>query len=94
MTFWKEIYPNKILTVNYEDTVADIDNQIQRLIGFIGLEFEDSMLNFHQNKRIVLTPSAEQVRQPIYNTSVNSWQRYGELLAPLQKSLNYTITEL
>jgi hypothetical protein len=50
------------------------------------------MLNFHQNKRIVLTPSAEQVRHPIYNTSVNSWQRYGELLAPLQQSLNYTIT--
>ena len=92
MTFWKEIYPNRILTVNYEDTVADIDNQIQRLIGFIGLDFEDAMLNFHQNKRIVLTPSAEQVRQPIYKTSIDSWQRYGNLVAPLQQALNYTVT--
>ncbi|MEW6999157.1 sulfotransferase [Colwelliaceae bacterium BS250] len=92
MDYWQGIYPDRILTVNYEDTVADVTAQIKRLTSFVGLDFQDSMLNFHQTKRIIMTPSAEQVRQPIYASSVGSWQRYGDALKPLLESLQYKTT--
>ena len=91
MSYWQSILPRKILTIEYEKTVSDLEYQSIKLLKFIGVMYEDSVLNFHNNERIVMTPSAEQVRQPIYKTSINAWQRYGELLAPLQKALNYQI---
>ncbi|TRX56759.1 tetratricopeptide repeat-containing sulfotransferase family protein [Thalassomonas sp. M1454] len=90
MNYWQQVFLNRILTVNYEETVADVESQIKRVMAFIGLDYQESMLNFYQNKRIVMTPSAEQVRQPIYASSVGSWQRYGDALTPLISALNYS----
>jgi len=59
-----------------------------RLLKFLGLDYEPATERFYQTQRIVMTPSAEQVRQPIYKTSINSWQKYGETLKPLQQALN------
>lgn len=88
MSYWQTVFNERIFTVNYEYTVANLRSQSQQLINFIGLDFEEQMYDFHNNKRIVMTPSAEQVRQPIYNTSVGSWQKYGSALAPLINALN------
>jgi tetratricopeptide (TPR) repeat protein len=83
MALWQACYPDHIICNEYEQTVADIEQQARKLLDFIGLPFEQAVLSFYENKRIVLTPSAQQVRQPIYNASINSWQRYGDALAPL-----------
>ncbi len=87
MEFWKECYSDNIITNEYESTVEDIEQQARKLLSFIGVPFEDTVLNFYNNKRIVLTPSAEQVRQPIYSTSIGAWQKYQEFLSPLITSL-------
>ncbi len=83
MAFWQQCYSNDIFLNQYEKTVADIDSQAQGLLSFLGLDFEQGVLEFYDNKRIVLTPSAEQVRQPIYNSSVGAWKRYRKYLSPL-----------
>jgi hypothetical protein len=59
------------------------------MLQFIGAEFEEAVLSYHENKRIVMTPSSEQVRQPIYTSSVNAWRRYGTALRPLMDALGY-----
>lgn len=87
MAFWQRAYPGKILTVQYEDTVANLEQQARRLLGFLGLEFEPQLLEFHRQERLVLTPSAQQVRRPIYRTSVDAWRRYGDGLQPLMSAL-------
>ncbi len=87
MDFWLECYPDQILTVHYEETVDDLESQVRRLLEFVGLGFEESVLRFYENRRAVLTPSAEQVRQPIYKSSVNAWRRYGAALDPLVEAL-------
>ena len=91
MDYWFTLFLSKIFIVEYEQAVADLAQQAKKLLAFIEVKFEDNVLNFYKNKRIVMTPSAEQVRQPIYETSINAWQRYGVSLAPLQQSLNYHI---
>jgi len=83
MEHWDLVLPGKVLRVQYEDNVADLENQARRMIEHCGLEWEDQVLRFYESERSVKTASSEQVRQPIYNKSVNSWKRYETELADL-----------
>jgi hypothetical protein len=87
MDKWKEMYPHRILDIHYEDTVADIKAQCIRLVEFLGLAFEPTMLEFYSSERLVRTPSASQVRQPIYKSSVQAWKKYEQHLQPLVSAL-------
>lgn len=88
MDHWRAVYPGPFLEINYEDTVADLEGQSRRLIDFVGLEWNDSCLDFHKTERAVITASHSQVRQPIYTSSVGRWKRYGEGLKPLTEGLS------
>ena len=83
MQDWHKMFPGRILDVRYEDTVGDIDAQSRRLLDFLDLPFEESVLEFHKTKRLVKTPSASQVRQPIYKDSVAAWKKYEKHLQAL-----------
>jgi hypothetical protein len=55
---------------------------------FLDLPFEKSVLNFHESKDLVRTPSTSQVRNPIYKSAVDAWKKYEDHLGPLIESLN------
>ena len=80
---WRETLPLKILEVQYERLVDDLESQARRMIDFLGLEWNPVCLKFFETERIVNTPSMWQVRQPIYQTSVGRWRNYERHLAPL-----------
>jgi len=84
---WDAIFPGKILSVQYEDVVQDLEGQARRIIDHCDLAWEDGCLDFYKSKRVVHTASVNQVRQPIYNTSVGKWQRYGDTIKPLLDAL-------
>ncbi len=88
MRHWETVLPGRFLNVQYEDVVADVEGQARRIIEHCGLKWEDECLDFHKTKRNVHTASTTQVRQPIYNSSVGRYERYGELLTPLLETLN------
>jgi tetratricopeptide (TPR) repeat protein len=83
MRHWQEVLPGRVLEVRYEDMVGDQEGQTRRLLEFCGLPFEASCLRFYETDRPVRTASSEQVRQPIYRSSVNHWRHYRSELAPL-----------
>jgi tetratricopeptide (TPR) repeat protein len=87
MQRWKAMFPGRILDLAYEETVTDTEGQARRLADFLGLEFEPRMLDFHRSERLVKTPSASQVRQPIYSSALESWRPYASHLAPLIEHL-------
>ena len=87
MAHWNRIVPDRIATVVYEDLVADFETETRRLLGFLGLPFSASVRAFHKTGRIVKTPSASQIRQPIYSTSVGRWKKYRRHLGPLLAQL-------
>ena len=91
MRRWKALFPDRILDVCYEDTVADIERQRRRMLEFLGLPFEDAVLKFYENRRLVKTPSASQVREPIYSDSIAAWRRYEKHLGPLIENLKVII---
>ncbi len=87
MIHWRTLFPDDILDVSYERMVDDPEGSTRRILDYCGLQWEDDCLEFYDNKRSVRTASALQVRQPIYQSSVNSWKRFESELAPLLEIL-------
>ncbi len=87
MDHWDEVLPGRVHRVQYEDMVADTENQIRRLLDYCELEFEEQCLRFYETERAIRTPSAEQVRQPVYKESVEQWRNYEPWLGPLKEAL-------
>jgi tetratricopeptide (TPR) repeat protein len=73
---WRRVLPLAMLTVDYENLIADPENESRRLIEFLGLEWEPACLEFHRTERPVFSAASWQVRQPIYSRSVGRWRRY------------------
>jgi hypothetical protein len=87
MDHWQSVMPGRILDVNYEDVVGDLEVQVRRILDYCELPFEEGCLEFHRTERAVKTASSEQVRQPIYSSSVNLWKNYEAHLSELAEVL-------
>lgn len=87
MAHWHKVLPGVVHDVRYEDFVADQQGQSRALIDYLGLPWNDAVLSFHETDRPVRTASAAQVRQPMYQGSVDLWKRYGDRLKPLLDKL-------
>ena len=88
MSHWQTLFPDEILTVQYEELVTDQERVSRQLIEYLGLEWDESCLDFHNNERVVLISSSIQVRQPMYEKSINRWQHYEQHLQPLIEVLH------
>lgn len=85
---WHEVLPKgSFYDICYEDLVADTETEAKKLIEYCDLEWDDACLEFHKNTRNIRTASVTQVRQPIYNTSIERWRKYEKYLAPLLEGL-------
>jgi tetratricopeptide (TPR) repeat protein len=87
MGHWDKVLPGKVLRVQYEDVVADLEPQVRRILDYCGLPFEEACLNFFNTERSVRTPSSEQVRQPIYQSGLEQWRSFEPWLGPLKDAL-------
>ncbi len=87
MDHWDDVLPGKVLRVQYEDVVADIETQVRRILDYCGLPFEEACVEFHRTERSVRTPSSEQVRQPIYTAGLEQWRNFAAFLGPLEDAL-------
>jgi hypothetical protein len=87
MRHWETVLPGRVLRVQYEDLVDDLDTHVRRLLGHCGLEFEPACLEFHRTERSVRTASAEQVRLPIYREGLEQWRHFEPWLEPLREAL-------
>lgn len=87
MDHWNAVYPGRILQVNYEDVVDDLETQVRRMLDYLGLPFDPACVEFHRTQRSVRTASSEQVRQPIYRSGVEQWKHFEPWLGPLKSAL-------
>jgi tetratricopeptide (TPR) repeat protein len=84
MQHWQKILPaGSILELHYEDMVTDTEAQARRLLDYLDLPWDPRCLSFHENKRVVRTASAAQVRRPVYKSSVSRWKHFEVHLEPL-----------
>ena len=85
--YWHRALPLRMLDIQYEALIADLEGESRRLIAFLGLDWEAACLEFHRTERIVATASGWQVRQPLYDRSVGRWRNYERHLGPLLEAL-------
>ncbi|GAB5497307.1 MAG: hypothetical protein Phyf2KO_23870 [Phycisphaerales bacterium] len=86
MNEWERLSsPNQrpeMMQVRYERVVSDPEEVMREVLGFLGLEFDSSVLDHTQTDRTIVTASRDQVKEGLYTTSVNRWKRYEKHLAP------------
>jgi hypothetical protein len=87
MGYWRSTLRIPMLDVRYEDMVANQEETSRRLVEFCGLEWEPNCLAFYETNRGIATASFDQVRQPIYRTSVGRWKNYAAHIGPLRQAL-------
>ncbi|MBL4674481.1 MAG: sulfotransferase [Arenicella sp.] len=87
MAHWDDALPGRILRVQHEDVIDDLETQVHRILDYCGLPFEQACIDFHKTERAVRTPSSEQVRQPIYQSGMSVWKNYEPYLGPLKEAL-------
>jgi Tfp pilus assembly protein PilF len=89
MDHWHRVLPRgRILDVQYEDVVADLEGQARRILAHCALDWDPACLSFHRTDRPVRTVSATQVRQPLYSGAVGRGRAYERFLSPLLAELN------
>lgn len=89
---WSTLHPANIYQHSYEAFLTDPERGTHKLLSFCGLPFEEACMRFQETAREVRSPSATQVRQPLYKDTARA-QRYGTLLDPLRKVLRTAIVE-
>jgi Tfp pilus assembly protein PilF len=87
MRHWAAVMPDRLIEIRYEDLVADQESVTRRLLDACRLPWDDRCLQFHETKRDAGTLSYDQVRRPVYATSIGRAERFGELLDPLRAAL-------
>lgn len=87
MQHWREVLPDRLLEIEYEDLVENQEAVSRKLIDFVGLPWDDACLRPQDVKRTVLTASVWQVRQPVYKRSAGRWKNYEQHLGPLRDAL-------
>ena len=88
MDHWNDALPGRILRVNNEDVIDDLEGQVKRILDYLELPFEEGCISFHKTDRSVRTASSEQVRQPINKKGMGRWKPYAKHLKPLLDNLD------
>ena len=92
MRHWDHVLPGRVLRVQHEDVVDDLEGSVRRILDYCGLTFEPACVAFHKTRRSVRTPSSEQVRQPIFRDSLEQWKKYEPWLGDFKSALGDALT--
>jgi tetratricopeptide (TPR) repeat protein len=87
MRHWDSVLPGRVLRVQHEEVVADLEGQVRRMLDFLELQFEPQCLEFHRTERSVRTASSEQVRRPLTADGLDQWRCFEPWLSPLREAL-------
>ncbi len=92
MQHWDQVLPGRVLRVQYEEVVHDLESQVRRILEHCELPFEQACVDFHATERAVRTASSEQVRQPIFRGGLDQWENFEPFLSPLKEALGPLLT--
>jgi len=81
----RSVLPLQFIQFRYEDLIEDLGGEAKRLLHFLGLEWEEGLLDYQETarERLIKTPSYEQVVQPLYKKAIDRWRNYADLLGPI-----------
>ena len=87
MDFWQKKFPEKIYELNYDKLTENQELESRKIFNYLGLKWENSVLEFHNNSRVVQTASNIQVRKKMYKGSSQQWKKYKPWLQSMINNL-------
>jgi tetratricopeptide (TPR) repeat protein len=87
MAHWDSVLPGRVLRIEHEDVVDNLEANVRRILDFCGLEFEPQCVEFYKTERSIRTASSEQVRRPIFKEGIDQWRNFEPWLGPLKQVL-------
>jgi len=81
--------------VRYENVITNFEDEINKLLNFLNLKFEESIYNFHKTamqRQKINTPSYDQVVQPIYSSSINRYKNF-DAIKNIKIDIKYWINQ-
>ena len=85
MKFWQKEFPQSIFNLNYETLVETPKHQIEKILNFCDLEWDENVMNHHKSSRIIRTLSFDQANKPISKKVSNSIKNYKSMIGDLIK---------
>ncbi len=81
MKSWFEVFPgetNRVCYVKYDDLVENFQGELEKVLGFLGVDWADDVLKFAEKarNRAVRTPSYANVRKGLTIGVQSSWRNY------------------
>lgn len=86
-SLWRATASEFVLDVQYEKLVTAPEEEVRRILNFVGVAFDPACLKFYESKRPALTLSISQVQQPIYTSSIGRWKKYPTLLSEFREAM-------
>ncbi|MBN1852541.1 MAG: sulfotransferase [Pirellulales bacterium] len=85
----RDMIRNPWIEVRYEEMVEGPEYQARRVLKFLDLAWDDSVLDYHRRaqRKHVHSPTYEAVTRPIYKSSIGRWKNYATQLEPCMKVL-------
>jgi hypothetical protein len=78
MQHWQSFLEKSIFSVDYDELVRSPEPVLRRLLSFLGLDWHDDCLRFHESGSRVKTASIWQVREALHTRSSGRWSNYAE----------------
>jgi len=98
MAVWRhlrDLIASPWIELKYEDAVTNLEKEARRALEFLGLPWEDNVLEYRARlkEKVVGSPTYEAVSQPLYTRAIGRWRNYEEFLQPvlplLEPSVKY-----
>ena len=85
MKFWQKEFPKNIFNLNYETLIENPKDQIEKILNFCDLEWDENVMSHHKNSRIIRTLSFDQANKPISKKVSNTIKNYESMIGDLIK---------
>ena len=89
MKFWKNFFKDDIYDLNYQNLVEEPKNEIEKLLLFCDLDWDENCLKHENNSRAIKTASLTQARKPIYRSALKSSDSFKKYLNHLIANINH-----
>ena len=94
MHHWRKVLPGRVIDVQYEDIVYNMESTMRDILEKLGLAWEEKILRFHRSQRTILTNSMTQVRHAVSDSAIGKWKLYKDQLKTVMSKLKPALYRL
>jgi len=87
MRFWESKFHGDIYNIEYEKLVINPKVEIENILKFCDLAWDENCIKHEKNTRPIKTASVTQAREPIYKSAIKSANNYENYLHDFIKNL-------